>query len=273
MYFTHTGRPVHGYGAYGGVWDDTQVWLLENLPTWATGVTPVDVPEGEAGVVALEELAPTLEGKVLLSARAQMALWTILERQATSIDTMFAMTADIGGPTGESIRAHLEGQRQEVIRQANEIIALNNAAFSKGIPAASMGDWFPSEAARTSGAAGAVVQSPPFWGIVLGIVIAAVVLAAAVTIAWAIGKNYELQEQVSALGSLPDPEAKLTYLLQRTTKRSEERQSQFPWGWAIGIATIGVSAVLLVAWAEGTLGRVTERLRSGPTTGKKYPWK
>ena len=141
----------YGYGSYAGIWDDTQTYILETLPSWMTGVMPIDVPEGEAGVVAMGEILESIDPgqKVLLSARAQMALWTMLKRSADSIDRQFMATADIGGPTGETIRGYLEQQKQELISQAQQLVNLSNAAFDQGVPEAMMADWFPEESTRT----------------------------------------------------------------------------------------------------------------------------
>jgi len=145
----------------------------------------VDVSEGEAGVQELLEMAPTLEGKILLSARAQMALWTILERTMQSIERQIAATADIGGPTGEAVRAKLEKDRLVVINQAQELVRLNNSAISQGVPQAIMGEWFPQESTRTAAGAGAgvaVATNPIIWTVVISVAVAAVILATAITV-------------------------------------------------------------------------------------------
>lgn len=267
MYF-YSGYGNPGFGAYGGIWDDTQEWVLTNLPSWATGVTAVDVPEGEEGVQQLMEMAPELNGKILLSARAQYALWTVYQREAATLDEMFAATADIGGATGESIRANLESQRQEIIRKAQELATINNSALEQGVPPAIAGEWLPEESART-GAAAALLTNPEFLVFAGGaIIIASVILAGAITISWAVGKWLDLEEQKIALANIPDPEGKLQYLLERTKSKPG---GGFPWPWVIGIGAAGVLVVLGVAWAEGTLGRWTERLRAGPSKRATTP--
>ena len=142
----------------------------------------MDVSEGDAGVVELKEIIPTMEGKVALSARAQVAMWKILKGEADSIDRLMAKTADIGGPEGEAIRLELELAKEEVIGRAAILAGANEAAAAAGVPPATVDEWLsPAEASRTAGAAaagaGAVLSSPAFWGIVIvGVLVVAIVI-------------------------------------------------------------------------------------------------
>jgi hypothetical protein len=253
-----------GYGAYGGVWDDTQMFIAENVPTWITGVTPIDVPEGDEGV---EQLGRILDGlapdqKVLLSARAQMAMWTMLKRSADSIDRQMVATAEIGGPAGESIRGFLEMQKSEIIAQALELQNLSNAAFEQGVPPAYMAEWFPEESQRTVGAvAAAPAVTPVFW-IVLAIAIPAAIIAVAVVAGVIWTKYLDIGQQEHELNLLPDAEAKMAYLSRKFAAEGGDGKSGFPWAWVVGIGAAGVGVILLISWAEGTLGRWVSKLSS-----------
>lgn len=252
-----------GYGSFGGIWESTQTWVLENLPSWATGVTAVDVAAGEEGVEQLMAMAPELQGNVLLSARAQLALWTIYEQQAQMIDELFVATADVSGATGEALRAALERDKAELIARAVELQRLNQGALSAGVPEALAVDWYPGYEQRAGvAAAGAVLESPMFWGILGAVVIASVVLAGAVTVTWGIGKYFSYQEMIVGLQALPNPEDRITYLTQRLQTEGKG-SGEFPWGWVIGVGAAGIGVMMLVAWAEGSLGRWMNKLRSG----------
>jgi len=260
-----------GYGNFGGIWESTQTWVLENLPTWASGVIPVDVSTGEAGVQELLVLAATWDGseQLLLSARAQAAYWSILERQAGMIDDLFVETASIGGKTGEALRAMLEADKAELIGRAVELQRMNGNAFSAGVPEALAAEWYPGYTQRAGVAAGAaVLESPAFWGVLGAVVIASVILAGALTVTWGIGKYFSYQEMLVGLSALPNPEDRIAYLTQRL--QTEGRgDGEFPWGWVIGVGAAGIGVMMLVAWAEGSLGRWMAKLRSG-TPGSSW---
>jgi len=253
-----------GYGSYAGIWDDTQTWILETLPSWMTGVMPIDVPEGEAGVIAMGEILDSIDPgqKVLLSARAQMALWTMLKRSADSLDRQFVATADVGGPTGETIRGYLEQQKQELMNQAQQLVNLSNAAFDRGIPEANMGEWFPEESSRTAGAAAVAVSSPVIY-LVLAIAIPVAIVAVAIAGAIVWTKYLDIGQQEHELALLPDAEAKMAYLSRKFAAEASAKKDGFPWPWVIGIGAAGVGLVLLVSWAEGTLGRWVKKLSTG----------
>lgn len=255
-----------GYGSsFGGIWETTQTWVLENLPSWASGVIPIDVSTGDAGVEELLALAQTWTGdeQLLLSARAQLAYWSILERQAEMIDQLFVESASIGGATGEAFRASLEADKADLLRRASELQRLNQASLDSGVPEALAVEWYPGWEQRAGVAGGvAVLESPIFWGILGAVVIASVVLAGAMTITWGIGKYFSYQEMIVGLQALPNPDDRIAYLTQRL--QSEGRSAgEFPWGWVLGIGAGAVGVMMLVAWAEGSLGRWMTKLRSG----------
>jgi len=259
------------FGGYGGIWDDTKALVLSTLPSEFTGVTWVDVSEGDAGVVELKEIIPTMEGKVALSARAQVAMWKILKGEADSIDRLMAKTADIGGPEGEAIRLELELAKEEVIGRAAILAGANEAAAAAGVPPATVDEWLsPAEASRTAGAAaagaGAVLSSPAFWGIVIvGVLVVAIVIYSDYMKATKTAefRMLEKEKEIDALkqaGASPDQLA--AAIIARAKAAPEEKK--FPWGWVLGIGAAGVGVMILVAWAEGSLQRWTKGLRAGP---------
>lgn len=261
-------RFISGYG-FGGIWDDTKAWTLQHLPTWLTGVTPVDVSPGEAGIQELIDLLPTLQGKILLSARAQLAYWAILDRQAAWLDQLFAETASIGGPTGQRLRTQLEQQRQELIAHAVELQRLNTGAIAEGVPEALEADWYPDPSTRVVGPAVAgVLTSPALWEVVGVVVIASIVLASAATVVWGVSKYFDLQETIVSLQSLPNADARLQYLDRKWSAKAGSAGG-FPWGWVLGLGGIALGGVLLVAWGEGTITRWTNKLRSGGSSPQK----
>jgi hypothetical protein len=261
-----------GLGALGGIWEDTQAWLMGTLPTWMTGVTPVDVSPGPAGVEELRAMADELNGKkVLLSARAQMALWAIMEEEANEIDALYLETADIEGPQGEAIRLALEAARQDLLERGEALVAMNVEAERQGVPLADPADWYPpgsertgSISERTAGPAAGALANPSLWGIliVVGVVIAAVAVGTAIYVT--VNNKFSLEEMRLGIETLKGtgatPQEIGNYMLSRI--QAEAPKGKFPWGWVIGIGASALGIVFLVAYAEGSLQRWTQSLRS-----------
>jgi hypothetical protein len=271
-------RTRNAYGSYGSledVWEKTQYWVLEHLPSWMTGVTPVDVSPGRAGVEELRAMAPELvDKKVLLSPRAQMAWWAIMEEEAAEIDYLFLSTADIPGPEGEAIRARLEAAKMDLLERGQALVRGNMDALRQGVPEAEANDWYPegsertgSISERTAGPAAGALANPSLWGILAVVGIAVVVVAIGTAVFVTINNKYDLEElrvnidSLKAAGATPQEMA--NFLLQRLKKEPEDK---FPWGWVIGIGATALGVMFLVAWAEGSLARWTRSLRSGSST-------
>jgi hypothetical protein len=267
---------MRGFGSFGGIWEDTQLWVLDTLPSWLTGATAVDVSPGPAGVEELRAMAPELDGKkVVLSARAQMAYWALLEEEAAEIDALFAETADIGGADGEEIRLRLEAARMDLVDRANAMVASNVEAQRQGVPVAVADDWYPPGTERTGSisertgapAAGATLTNPAIWLIVGAAVVVIVAVAVGTAIYVTINNKYGLEEMRLGIESLKaggaTPEQISRFLLSKI--QSEEPKGKFPWGWVVGVGSAALGVIFLVAWAEGSLQRWTSRLRGGTT--------
>lgn len=218
-------------------------------------------------------MADSLNGqKVLLSARAQMALWAIMEEEAAEIDALYLSTADIGGPEGEAIRLRLEAARQDLLDRGEALISANLEAQRQGVPLAMADDWYPpgtertgSLSERTAGpAAAAALSNPSLWTLLAVVGIVVVIVAVGTAIFVTVNNKYDLEElrlgieSLKAGGASPDQVAQ--FLLSKI--QAEAPEKRFPWGWVIGIGASALGIVFLVAYAEGSLQRWTQKLRS-----------
>lgn len=262
-----------GFGALGGIWEDTQRWVLTHLPTWMTGVTPVDVSPGPEGVEELRAMADGLNGKkLLLSARAQMALWALMEEEAAEIDALYLETADVPGEEGEAIRLLLEAARQDLLERGEALVEANLGAQAEGVPIAQAEDWYPSGSERTGSisertggpAAAGALANPSLWTVlaVAGIVVVIVAIGTAVFVT--VNNKYDLEELRLGIESLKSggasPEEIGRFLLSKI--QAEAPKKRFPWGWVIGIGASALGIIFLVAYAEGSLQRWTAQLRA-----------
>lgn len=254
-----------GYVGYAGVWDDTQTWMANNLGPWLAGAEPVDVPEGEAGVQALLELAPSLVGKkVLLSARAQAAAWAVWQRSWADLEYLEALALDAGETYGEQMLARVAAEKQIMIAQATELERASEAALQQGVSQADANDWLsPAEAQRTQAAVPAwvivvvVAAAAVTIAVVAGLIIAGTVIAALAASGF---KYAAVREAADAVQGNPQAMAGL-FSQYLASEADGGVKGKFPWGWVVGIGVAAVSGLLVIAWAEGTLGRWMEQAR------------
>lgn len=259
-------RMSHGYA---GIWEDTQEWVYGVLPGWLTWSIKIDVPEGRDGVNDLKAKFADLpdDQQVILSARAQYALWEIMRDEAAKIDFMMAESMDLPPDVGELLRAKLISMGNDLTARAKGLYKINDDAFRSGVPPAIRKDWAGVAVEQTGPEVAAIFTNPGFW-VFATIAIATVVLATGYIISSSIQSSNStgtMDKALEAALKLGRPD-----LIPGIVGQVPEiGKSQFPWGWVLGVGAAGVGAVLLLSWMSGELGEVVSKMKHG--VSKRWP--
>lgn len=227
-----------GYGSITDSWDATLGYLETLVPEWLVpSVVRIDVADGEAGLSQFVAIADTLspDAKVMLSARAQAALLTIMRDESESLDRLFAASAGVPGLPGEILREVILARQVDLANRVETIQIAQRYALSRGVPEAKDDS---AESARAS------------WMWVLGIALVAAIVVTGWVCVTGVKSSTETQAKENVAGDLitAGRYAEAVELLRGSIP---EATGKFPWGLALGlgVSLLGVGA--LFAWSQG----------------------
>jgi len=238
---------------YSGTWEDTILWFHSYLPSWITGVEKIDVPEEqlirETGEQYLLDQLIGKEGKlILLSARAQYVLWTVMRNEKKQLDELTEYSKELPEEDALEIDRWVAKKNNQLATRAQTFFGVTEDSLEKGVPPAKINDWLLIQMEPTA-------ALPAVW-VVVTVLGAAVVIATGVVIAAKFisdifASKYETASKVDAVKMLIDSgQAALIPDLFKSQK-----EGGFPWGWLLGIsAALGVGVIAINYFSESSKG-------------------